>query len=134
MERSASASSRIACLPDAEADASSGFLGPLRCGLRLLSLRYGFAAQYNKAPPQFHEWKLREWIDVLARIGDLSPNVEKFGHALRDFRNYVHPAEQLAHRFSPDHHTARIGFQVVVAAAEDLVRAGAAAKDGGAPL
>lgn len=82
-----------------------------------------YAAQYNKAPRQFPEWKMKEWIDVLGRLGDLSPNIEKFGHSLRDFRNYVHPAEQLAHRFTPDQHTARIGFQVVVAAAEDLVRA-----------
>lgn len=82
-----------------------------------------YAAQYNKPPRQFPEWKLKEWIDVLGRLGDLSPNIEKFGHSLRDFRNYVHPAEQLAHRFTPDQHTARIGFQVVVAAAEDLVRA-----------
>jgi hypothetical protein len=82
-----------------------------------------YAGQYGKAAPQFHAWKLREWIDVLGRLGDLSPNVEKFGHALRDFRNFVHPAEQLAHRFTPDLHTARIGFHVVVAAVEDLVRA-----------
>lgn len=83
-----------------------------------------YAELYNKSPGRFHEWKLREWIDVLGRLGDLSPNIEKFGHALRDFRNYVHPAEQLAHHFSPDQHTARIGFQVVVAAADDLARAG----------
>jgi hypothetical protein len=82
-----------------------------------------YAAQYNRDAPQFHQWKLREWIDVLARLGDLSPNVEKFGHALRDFRNYVHPQEQLAHKFSPDAHTARISFHIVVAAIEDLVRA-----------
>jgi len=81
-----------------------------------------YTAQYNKPPKQFPEWKLKEWIDVLGRLGDLSPNIEKFGHSLRDFRNYVHPAEQLAHRFTPDQHTARIGYQVVVAAAEDLVR------------
>ncbi|MGI8424103.1 MAG: hypothetical protein ACR2NO_08355 [Chloroflexota bacterium] len=61
---------------------------------------------------------------VLEMGGDLSPNIEKFGHALRDFRNYVHPAEQLAHHFSPDQHTARIAFQVVVASADDLERAG----------
>ncbi|MDA8186157.1 MAG: hypothetical protein M0035_17320 [Actinomycetota bacterium] len=66
--------------------------------------------------------------DVLARLGGLSPNVEKFGHGLRDFCNYVHPAEQLAHGFLPDTHTARIGFQVVIAAAEDLVRAAGAAE------
>ena len=52
--------------------------------------------------------------------------VGMLGHGLRDFCNYVHPAEQLAHGFLPDAHTARIGFQVVIAAAEDLVRAAAA--------
>jgi hypothetical protein len=82
-----------------------------------------FNAQYKKTPPHFHEWKLAQWIEVLGRLGDLSPNVEKFGQGLRDFRNYVHPAEQIAYRFSPDQHTARIGFQVVVAAAEDLNQA-----------
>jgi len=82
-----------------------------------------YATRYNKAPRKLHDWKMREWIDVLGQLGDLSPNIEKFGQALRDFRNYVHPAEQLANRFSPDQHTSRIGFQVVVAAAEDLVRA-----------
>lgn len=87
-----------------------------------------YTAQYNRGAPPFHDWKLREWIEVLGRLGDLSPNVEKFGQALRDFRNYVHPSEQLAHRFSPDQHTARIGFQVVVAAIEDLTRA-CSAKD-----
>ncbi|MHB1993423.1 hypothetical protein [Metallibacterium scheffleri] len=83
----------------------------------------GFAARYGKSPGRFHEWRLKEWIEVLGELGDLSPNVEKFGSALREFRNYVHPAEQLAHRFSPDKHTARIAFQVVVAAADDLLRA-----------
>jgi hypothetical protein len=82
-----------------------------------------YAALYHKTPGKFHEWKLREWIEVLGTLGDLSPNVEKFGHALRDFRNYVHPAEQIANRFSPDQHTALIGFQVVVAAADDLLHA-----------
>ena len=82
-----------------------------------------FADRYKRPAKPLPEWRLSEWIDVLAQLGDLSPNVEKFGHGLRDFRNYVHPAEQLAHRFPPDAHTARIGFQVVVAAAEDLVAA-----------
>lgn len=93
-----------------------------------------FTARFKKPSKQLHEWRLNEWIDVLAYLGDLSPNIEKFGHGLRDFRNYVHPAEQLAHHFSPNQHTAQIGFQVVVAAAEDLVRAaGAAARENAQP-
>jgi len=82
----------------------------------------GYSAQYSKPAPPFYEWKLAEWIDVLGRMGGFSQNVVKFGHALRDFRNYVHPAEQLARKFEPDKHTARIGFQVVIAAADDLVK------------
>ena len=81
-----------------------------------------YVAQYGKPAPRLSDWKLHEWITVLTRLRAFSPNVEKFGHALRDFRNYVHPAEQLAHGFSPDGHTARISFHVVQAAAEDLVR------------
>lgn len=92
-----------------------------------------YAAFYNKSPKKFHEWKLKEWVDVLAHLGDLSPNIEKFGHALRDFRNYVHPAEQLAYNFRPDQHTALIGFQVIVAAAEDLVGAEAVAAKAAMP-
>ncbi len=81
-----------------------------------------YTAQFNQPAPPLWKWKLHEWITVLTRLRAFSPNVEKFGHALRDFRNYVHPAEQLAHGFSPDGHTARISFHVVQAAAEDLVR------------
>ena len=83
-----------------------------------------YVAQYSKPAPHFHDWKLAQWIEVLGRIGVLSQNVVKFGTALRDFRNYIHPAEQLANGFAPDKHTARIAFQVVVAAADDLTRQG----------
>jgi hypothetical protein len=86
----------------------------------------GYVAHYGKAAPPFYDWKLSEWIEVLGRLHVLSQNVVKFGTALRDFRNYVHPSEQFARKFEPDRHTARIGFQVVVAAAEDLAKQEAA--------
>lgn len=106
----------------------------LGCGSRNIErVSRAYLEQYKKPPRQLPEWRLNEWIDVLARIGDLSPNVEKFGHGLRDFRNYVHPAEQLARRFTPDAHTARIAFQVVIAAAEDLVRSAGVGRKGGTP-
>lgn len=82
-----------------------------------------FEAAYNKPPPKLPEWYLRQWIDVLGSTGDLSPNIEKFGHGLRDFRNYVHPAQQRASGFRPDKHTANISLRVVVAAIYDLAAA-----------
>lgn len=81
-----------------------------------------YTAQYRRDAPSLRDWKLHEWITVLRQMGAFSPNVEKWGHALREFRNYVHPREQLAHEFSPDEYTARITFHVVQAAAESLVR------------
>lgn len=84
----------------------------------------------RKPASPLERWTLSEWIDVLGYLGDLTPNVKTFGHHLREFRNYVHPAEQLAQRFTPDQHTALIGFHVVVAAIESLVRASESQKAG----
>jgi hypothetical protein len=63
-----------------------------------------------------HEWTLANFIDVSYDVGLLGLDVKKFSHALRDFRNYIHPYEQMASRFSPDKHTAQICFQVLRAA------------------
>jgi hypothetical protein len=46
--------------------------------------------------------------------------VKKYSHSLRDFRNYIHPYEQLSSRFDPDIKTAKISFQVLKAAIADL--------------
>jgi hypothetical protein len=86
-------------------------------------LNRAFISRYNKESPPFQKWRLAEWITVLGHLGDLTPNVEKFSHALRDFRNYVHPNEQISNDFSPDKHTAQISLQVVYAAADELALA-----------
>ena len=65
---------------------------------------------------QFHEWTLAQLIDVATDVGVLKPDVQKFSHGLRDFRNYIHPYQQMISGFSPDEHTARVCFQVLKAA------------------
>lgn len=67
-------------------------------------------------PANFPEWSLNNFIDVAHETGFIKEDVKKFSHALRDFRNYIHPYEQLSHRFNPDMHTARICWQVLKAA------------------
>jgi hypothetical protein len=69
---------------------------------------------------RLHEWTLANFIDVACDVGLLGLDVKKFGHALRDFRNYIHPYEQMASRFNPDKHTALICFQVLRAAISAL--------------
>lgn len=70
----------------------------------------------NGKVKRFHEWKLAQFIDVGCEIDLLKPDVKKFSDGLRDFRNYIHPYEQIASGFSPDEHTAKMCFQALRAA------------------
>ena len=65
---------------------------------------------------RFHEWSLAQLIDVSCEVGLLKPDVKKFSHGLRDFRNYIHPYEQMISGLTPDEHTAKLCFQVLKAA------------------
>ena len=64
----------------------------------------------------FPDWSLAQFIDVAYEINLLKPDVKKFSHGLRDFRNYIHPHAQMSSGFTPDEHTAKICFQVLKAA------------------
>jgi len=104
------------------------------CGSTLEGILLGVALvnpkKYNesKASPknkegkslQFHEWSLANFIDVSHSLGFLGEDVKKFSHALRDFRNYIHPYQQMASNFNPDEHTAKICWQVLQAAIDQL--------------
>lgn len=100
------------------------------CGSVLEAVLLGAAqkepARFNRASSspkgsdgavrRFHEWSLSQLIDTASEIGLLKPDVKKFSHGLRDFRNYIHPYEQMASGFTPDQHTAKVCFQVLKAA------------------
>ncbi|SFX60867.1 hypothetical protein [Marinospirillum alkaliphilum] len=92
----------------------------------LLGAAQKFPARFNQAlacpktvggnAKRFHDWSLAQFIDVACEVGLLKPDVKKFSHGLRDFRNYIHPYEQMSSGFSPDEHTAKVCFQVLKAA------------------
>jgi hypothetical protein len=100
------------------------------CGSVLEAVLLGAAqkepARFNKATARakdvngdvkrFHEWSLAQFIDVACELDLLKPDVKKFSHGLRDFRNYIHPYEQMVSGFTPDEHTAKVCFQVLKAA------------------
>lgn len=69
---------------------------------------------------QLHLWSLDSLINVAHEVGLLSLDVKKYGHALKDFRNYIHPRQQASQGFKPDPHTAKISWQVLQAAISDL--------------
>ncbi len=69
---------------------------------------------------QFGEWNLNDLINVAHDCGWLQLDVKKFSHILREYRNLVHPWEQRVRREFPDKDTARICWEVVRAAINDL--------------
>jgi hypothetical protein len=71
---------------------------------------------------QFQNWTLSDFINAASDLGLIGEDVKKFSHALRDFRNYIHPYEQMASGFNPDEYTARICWQVLQAAITQLSR------------
>lgn len=75
----------------------------------------------NKVLP-FHEWTLSNFIDVAHNIGLLGLDVKKYSHCLRDFRNYIHPYQQMSSGFNPDIDTAKISWQVLKASITDLTK------------
>lgn len=102
-------------------------------GSSLEGILLGIASEYPKAfntaktAPQkdgkvkmFYDWSLANLIDTAHELGILKEDVRKFSHALRDFRNYIHPLQQVGSGFHPDEHTARICWQVLKAAIHQL--------------
>lgn len=74
----------------------------------------------NGSPKLFREWSLAQLINVAHEVGILKLDTKKLSHGLRDFRNYIHPYEQLASGFTPDEYTAKVCFQVLKAALASL--------------
>ena len=69
---------------------------------------------------KFQDWTLGALIDAAHDIGLLGLDVKKHGHSLRDFRNFIHPYQQMYAQFTPDAHTAKIGLQVLLAVIADI--------------
>jgi hypothetical protein len=70
----------------------------------------------------FAEWTLADMINVAHDVGWIGLDVKKFSHALRDFRNLIHPYQQMAVKTFPDQDTCEISWLVVQAAANDLAK------------
>ena len=68
----------------------------------------------------FAELSLSDMINVAHDVGWLDLDVKKFSHVLREFRNLIHPYQQMLSRTFPDKDTCEISWLVVQAAANDL--------------
>jgi len=105
-------------------------------GSTIEGLLFGFAKKFPKsfncsssAPKDkndkikpFKNWTLTDLINVSYSLGLLNEDIKKHSHSVREFRNYIHPNEQLKSEFYPDENTAKISWQVLKACVMQLVK------------
>lgn len=117
------------CVNNDSSLASVIMIGSILEGI-LLGIALSYPKQFNQtrcAPKdkdgknkKFSDWTLNNFIDVASEIGFLKEDVKKFSHAVRDFRNYIHPYSQMVSQFTPDKQTVVICFQVLKAAISQI--------------
>lgn len=103
------------------------------CGSTLEGLLYEVAkchpASFNRATGApahdgkvrpLREWTLNDLLNCSRELRLLGEDMTKFGHAVREFRNYIHPQQQVRENFRPRKVTAEIARQVLRAALDDL--------------
>lgn len=103
-------------------------------GSTLEGILLGIAMQYPKefnqtktAPKdgagrtrEFKEWKLNAFLNAVRELCLIQEDTFQFSNVLRDFRNYIHPLEQLQSGFSPGMDTANLCLQVLQTAIRQI--------------
>ncbi len=118
------------CIANGASQASIILIGSVLEGM-LLDMALKYPQQFNQAASapkdkesgkvrKFQDWTLSNFIDIASEVGLLKQDVKKFSHVVRDFRNYIHPYEQMCTQFFPDKQTALICFQVLKAAISEI--------------
>ena len=86
------------------------------------------AYQSSKAPrdrqgkvPAIQDWSLNSLIDVAVDVGWLKTDRGKFGHALRESRNVVHPWVEVTTRANFDLATCKTSWGALEASVDDLL-------------
>lgn len=106
----------------------------LLAGSTLEGILLGLAAKHPKAfnsaksspkdgegrVRRLQDWTLASFIDVAGNLGLIQRDTQKFSHSLRDFRNYIHPFEQMSSGFDPREYTAKLCLQVLKAAISEI--------------
>lgn len=99
-----------------------GLLSELAIGHRTEFLASNAAPMLKGKPKPLDQWNLAELITVARERGVLSEDVARHADQVRNFRNYIHPRQQLKERFVPRIETARIANQVLKGVLADLER------------
>ena len=72
----------------------------------------------------FDKWTLENYIAVAYELGYIKEDVKRFSHTVQNFRNYIHPYQQISQNFIPTIDTALLCAQVVKMAINQITERG----------
>ena len=76
----------------------------------------------NGKPKNYNDWNLNTLIDIATDVGWIKSDRGKFGHALRESRNVVHPWGEVISRANFDEYTCSTSWEVLKASVNDLIQ------------
>jgi hypothetical protein len=85
----------------------------LACGQRVLSDRLLGAAKAPKGKSDITTWDLGHVINVSVELGLVSSSIDKLSHSVREYRNLIHPGNEMRNRLTFDTEEARIALEVL---------------------
>ena len=82
----------------------------------------GRATASNRAPKDtdIRKWDLNYLVNVAVDLGYITPGAEKLSHSVRDYRNLVHPGNEIRKKLKFDSEEARIALEVLHIVWRDL--------------
>lgn len=80
------------------------------------------SAQSAPNQPDLTRWDLSDLINVAVELDLVSAGVERLSHPLREYRNLVHPGNELRNKLSFDAEEARIAVEILNIVHRDLTR------------
>lgn len=97
--------------------------GAIEAILTDLLIQNQTAAKAAKSAPKNSDitrWDLSKFIDVAVEISLVSAGVEKLSHSIREYRNLVHPGNELRSKLRFDAEEAKIAVEVLNIVQRDL--------------
>lgn len=91
--------------------------------LDLLQQNQSAAIAATKAPknPYINRWDLKDVINVSVELKLVNSGVEKLSHSVREYRNLVHPGNEVRNRLTFDAEEAKIALEVLHMVHRDLL-------------
>lgn len=78
------------------------------------------SAKSSPKEPDIRKWELAKLIDVAVELGLVNKGVERLSHSVREYRNLVHPGNELRNKLSVETEEAKIAIEVLHMVHRDL--------------